>query len=272
MLNLKNLWSPDLPSASDYVRSLRSLLEGLTFQPEELHSPELPAFREEVLALSARLTPDIPAKELESTIASALESFRKYSMGSAIRVSGHLNELKLTMRALTQTVTFLSESRSTVVHQLTFIERQLEQASELEDIRLLRPKLMQCLELVREETGRLQSESAVNSELVRSKLGAAPQTVEPPRRIGTLDPVTGLPARQVAQRLIEDKISSGKEFLVGLFIPSRLELVNRHHGRAAGDELLLQIAQHLTKNIPAPNTLCRWSGPAFLAIGGSAPG
>ncbi len=131
---------------------------------------------------------------------------------------------------------------------------------------MLRPKLTACLELVREETARLQNESAANSELVRSSLGVGPQHTESPRRVGSLDPVTGLPGRQVAQRLIEDKIRIGKDCVVALFVPDRLEAINRHHGRNAGDEVLLQIAQHLAKTVQPPATLCRWSGPAFLGL------
>lgn len=242
------------------------LLEGIAQQEGELKAPEGALFREEILALAGSLKVETSPKELADLIDGAVESLRKFAGASAARVSAHLNELKATMRALTETVTFLAESRSSVVHQLTFIERQLEQASELEDIRLLRPKLAACLELVREETARLQNESAANSELVRSGLGIAPQHSETPRRVGSLDPVTGLPGRQVGQRLIEDKVNAGKESVVALFIPDRLEAINRHHGRNAGDEVLLQLAQHLAKSIHPPATLCRWSGPAFLAL------
>jgi diguanylate cyclase (GGDEF)-like protein len=255
-----------MPSAADYVRSLRMMLEGIAQQEGELKAPEQTLFRDEILAFANELKTETPAKELTILIDGAIESFRKYSGSAAARISAHLNELKATMRALTETVTFLAESRSSVVHQLTFIERQLEQASELEDIRLLRPKLAACLEMVREETARLQNESAANSELVRSGLGVAPQHTESPRRVGSLDPVTGLPGRQVAQRLIEDKVNAGKESVVALFIPDRLEAINRHHGRNAGDEVLLRLAQHLSKSIQPPATLCRWSGPAFLAL------
>jgi diguanylate cyclase (GGDEF)-like protein len=255
-----------MPSSADYVRALRSLLEEMTLHQDELRSAETAALREEVLVIAGNLRVETPAKELESVIEAAIQSLRKFSGASAARVTAHLSELKATMRALTETVTFLAESRSSVVHQLTFIERQLEQASELEDIRLLRPKLVTCLELVREETARLQNESAANSELVRSSLGIAPQHTESPRRVGSLDPVTGLPGRQVAQRLIDDKIASAKECVVALFIPDRLEAINRHHGRNAGDEVLLQLAQHLAKSIHPPATLCRWGGPAFLAL------
>ncbi len=266
ILSLRSRWSSGPPSASDYIRSLNSLLEALAAQEEGSSSSETARFREEVRALAGSLTSETTAKDLAPVIDAAIQSFRKFSSSSAARISAHLSELKATIRALTETVTFLAESRSSVVHNLMFIGRQLEQANELEDIRLLRPKLTACLELVREETARLENESAANSELVRSSLGVTPQHTETPRRVGSLDPVTGLPARHVAQRLIEDKIAAGKKCVVALFIPDRLESINRRHGRNAGDEVLLLIAQHLAKGIQPPATLCRWSGPAFLAL------
>jgi GGDEF domain-containing protein len=52
--------------------------------------------------------------------------------------------------------------------------------------------------------------------------------------------------------------------------------VKRRHGSSAEDQVLVQVAQHLAKQIPASVSLCRWTGPAFFAFaeaqtGGGGP-
>jgi GGDEF domain-containing protein len=71
--------------------------------------------------------------------------------------------------------------------------------------------------------------------------------------------------RAGAEDSIANKISSGKEFIVGLFVMDRLASINGRFGRLVGDEILLMGAQHLAQKLSGA-ALYRWSGPAFVAI------
>lgn len=219
-------------------------------------------------AITSRITEQASIEDVTNAANAATELLRKYQTGAAQRAVQQLAELKGVMRTMTDTITFLSESRSTVVHQLTFVERQLEDATELDDIRLLRPKLAECLELVRQETARLQAESAAHTEAVRQKMGLPPVTADSGaiRRLGALDVATGLPSRQAAERFLGEKTANGLRCSIALFVPERLGFVTRRHGREAEDEVLLHVAQHLTKLLPAGAHLYRWTGPALLAV------
>ncbi len=267
LLPLKTLWKSGAPSAADYVRFLRSILENVPVQTGvQAESAEEARFRSELTALSSALNERSSCDEISSAVNAGIESIKAFGAASVKRSSARIEEMNALLRAMTETITFLSESRTSVVHQLNFIERELEQASELEDIRLLRPKMLSCLEMVRQETSRLQNESATHSEVVRSQLGASPNSTQAPRRVGSLDPVTGLPGRQVAERVLNDKVGEGKNCVLALFLASRLSATNRIHGKDAGDEVLLHVAQHLAIAVRPPAMLCRWSGPAFVAF------
>ncbi len=266
LLPLKNLWKPGSPTPADYVRFLRSLLENIPTQVVDAEPEEHVQFQKELASLATALTERSSCDDINSVVSAGLGSLKNFNAISAKRSSAHVGELNSVMRAMTETITFLSESRTSVVHHLNFIERELEQASELEDIRLLRPKMLSCLEMVRQETARIQNESAAHSEVVRSQLGASPSFSHQPRKVGSLDPVTGLPGRQVAERVLTDKINEGKKCIAALFLANRLAATNRHYGRNAGDEVLLHVAQHLATNIRPPAMLCRWVGPAFLVF------
>ena len=71
--------------------------------------------------------------------------------------------------------------------------------------------------------------------------------------------------RGAAEDAIANKISAGKEFIVGLFVMDRVASINGKFGRLVGDEILLMGAQHLAQKLSGA-ALYRWSGPAYVAI------
>jgi GGDEF domain-containing protein len=243
---------------SDYLRLLHSTLDGLSGQVES-DSP----LKSRISALARGIDERSTSVEIQAAITAALELVCDSHLTRSKHAADQVVELRSILRSMTGTITFLSESRTTAVQQLNYIERQLEQATEIEDVRLLRSRLTKCLGLVREETARLNGESADRPET-------------PSRRLGSLDSVTGLPGREIGEQLLGEKIMTGRSYSLALFVPERLALVKRRHGSSAEDQVLVQVAQHLAKQIPASVSLCRWTGPAFFAFaeaqtGGGGP-
>ena len=84
------------------------------------------------------------------------------------------------------------------------------------------------------------------------------------------DPLTGLPNRS----LFMDRLSqaplrarrSGKGYGIAYLDLNRFKQVNDEHGHAAGDELLVQVAQRLTDRMRESDTLARLSGDEFAII------
>jgi GGDEF domain-containing protein len=146
------------------------------------------------------------------------------------------------------------------------VERELEQASQIDDIRLLRARIISCLDTVREETVRLQSESAARSQEVRQQIDRAVKIADPPLRFGVMDGVTGLPGRQTAERGISDAIKLGLDHAVSVFVVGRLSQINAKYGRAVGDEVMLRVANHFAQHLSSATFLYRWSGPALVAL------
>lgn len=266
---MKVLLRPNSPSIGEYVRLLQQTLSDIVPAAPD-GDVQAVRLRTGLSAISSRITEQASIEDLSNAVDAAVALIRKYQSGVVERATQQLTELKAVMRTMTDTITFLSESRSTVVHQLTFVERQLEETTELEDIRLLRPRIAECLELVRQETARLQAESAAHSEAVRQQMGLPPSPENTGqvtgRRLGTLDLATGLPGRVAAERLLADKLSSGLRCSLAVFVPERLGFIGRRHGREAEDEVLLHVAQHLSKLMPQGSHLYRWTGPALLAV------
>lgn len=255
------------PAAADFARSLHTALTGVARYTVDGRDDELIAFRESMLSLAARIHEQSNVAEVDTTVGEALEIFRNYNDRSLRFNQSHSAELKSVMRTMTETITYLSESRTRSVHQLQFVERELEQASQIDDIRLLRARVVSCLDVVREETVRLQSEALERSQQVRDQIGKAVSASEaPPPRFGVMDTVTGLPSRKAAERTIIETLQIGGPSAVAVFVVTRLSSINSKYGRAVGDEVMLRVANHFAQHLSSDTLLYRWSGPALVAV------
>jgi GGDEF domain-containing protein len=263
---LKGILRNGKPAAADYIRNLQTLLAGISRYTIDGREDELAAFRETLLRLSAEIREQSLTADIETRVATSLEHLRAYNERFSTLNTGKINELKSVMRTMTETITFLSESRTRSVHQLQFVEREMEQAVQLDDIRLLRAKLTSCLDVVREETVRLQTESKAPQEYVGAKVAQPKVEVESAARFGSMDQVTGLPSRRSAEQAISAAVSGSPDFVLALFVVNRLPGINARYGREIGDEVMLRVSNHFAQHLASSTLLYRWSGPALVAL------
>lgn len=242
------------------------MLTGVARHTLGVNEEELLAFKESMLALAGQIHEQATAAELDDTVNQALNLLIEYNDRTLKFNVTHTSELKAVMRTMTETLTYLSESRTRSVHQLQFMERELEQATQVDDLRLLRSRLIACLDVVREETVRLQSESQARSTEVRQQIDRTSKTIEQPVRFGAMDVVTGLPARRAAERTLTQAIAQRTEHAVAIFVVKRLTSINAKYGHAAGDEVMLRVANHFAQHLSAATFLYRWSGPSLVAL------
>lgn len=89
------------------------------------------------------------------------------------------------------------------------------------------------------------------------------------RQLGTTDPVTGLPNRREAERLLDAamSVSSGDERSAVLLLEiDGFKSLNDLHGHAAGDVLLRAVAEELVRNSDQHDHVARWGGATFVVI------
>jgi GGDEF domain-containing protein len=250
---------------ADYIRYLQLLLQGVSLHAIESDPEALCRFRNEILSIADALDECAGADDLALNVGKALRALEEYNQSAASSLTGHANELRSMLVMMTETVAFLSSSNETSVSQLSLIEKKLQRASTLEDVRQLRGQMADCLTVVRSESSRLQAESRARLDSLQGEV----ERVSSRLRMGVLDsssdPITGLPTRALAEQAIAAKISSRKECLVALFVIDRLASINGKFGRTVGDDVLLLVAQQLAKRLSGA-TLFRWSGPALAAL------
>ncbi len=245
---------------------MQALLTGIGRCTLDGTEADLESFRKSMQSLAAQVNDQSTGGEADATVGAGLNLLREYNEKILSFHGCHTSELKTVMRTMTETITYLSESRTRSVHQLNFMERELEQASQIDDIRLLRGRLISCLDIVREETVRLQSESQARSNEVRQQIDRPVRVSEPPLGFSSMDSVTGLPSRRAAERAISEALAFGSTHAVAVFVVKRLSAINAKYGRAVGDEAMLRVANHFAQHLSAATFLYRWSGPALVAL------
>ncbi len=281
MVSIKKFLRPGKPKPEDYIGFLQLLLNGISLHAVEANESDLTKFRKEVATISEQLSDQSSAEDIHNAVGFVTRAVAGYNRIAARNAQAHLSELQAMLAMTTETITFLSDSSKTGIQQLRTVERNLQKASSIGDIRVLRSKLDDCLALVRSETNRLRDESRARivalqegvqrtADHVRSAGVALPEVpfVEVPEPVVTVqpnDPSTGLPGRGAAEQLIDANISRGKAFVVAVFLVDGLVQVKSRFGGETGDEILVAVAQYLEERLET-GSLFRWSAPAVAAI------
>jgi diguanylate cyclase (GGDEF)-like protein len=161
------------------------------------------------------------------------------------------------------TISFLSSSSSSGIQTLQLIEKTLETGSTSVDIRSLRGQLADCFVIVRNDSIRVREDTQNQIDMLQSGVQSARDHLA--SEFST-DPMTGLPGRAAAEQSIANTIAEGLDFAVALFMVDRVESINARFGRTVGDQMIRTMAQRLAQSASQPNSLLRWSGPAFLQV------
>jgi GGDEF domain-containing protein len=267
LVSFKSFLKPGKPVAPDFVRFLCMLLQGLSIHVIEGDSEDLAAFREETAPLADQLSENSSTDDILMATTVALRSLEEYNRRTKKFISAQSLELKTALTTMTETISVLAQSRSESVQQLAVIERKMVQASAIEDIRLLRVKLQDCLTTIREENTRLREESEARLGALQQKIEStftADDSSHPP--LIAIDTVTGLGNRAAGEKLIGERIAEGRSSAIALFLVNKLAMVNKRFGRVVGDEILVMVAQHIGQAMPLNSILFRWSGPALVAV------
>lgn len=126
------------------------------------------------------------------------------------------------------------------------------------------PELL-TISAVRDDDGQASGYVAVFADITMAK-----QTEEQLDHLAHHDALTQLPNRLLFNARLEQSIlhsqRQGSSLAVAFVDLDRFKKINDSLGHAAGDQLLVQIAERLTKAVRADDTIARISGDEFVAL------
>lgn len=148
------------------------------------------------------------------------------------------------------------------------IEDQIEDACNIDAVRVMRFRLTEYLQQLRDQTLRAREKMAEALAKLREQLEIA-QGVRSSKETPAAavpDTLTGLEARGCAERALAAALDAGLHAYAVLFVVDRLHLINARYGYSTGDQILRVVCDHLASGVSPGDRLFRWTGPAFVAL------
>ena len=232
----------------------RLLLETMATHMVRGNEMDLKLLREKLNGMARRMEEPQPAMSLLGIASDAVEAFETYCQSTTEYLRQQNEERQSMVAMLTDTVADLSGQTDDSVARLHGIEKQIEQASELVDIRALRANLRESLLALREAAARQRSSSVATVERLRGQIAMAQaQTPDPPKP--SRDNRDGI---DLIPELSEGPIESLSTSYVAAFRLQRAEHIASRFGEAVKRQMLSMIATQL-KTVLGPNDrlLCR---------------
>jgi GGDEF domain-containing protein len=267
ILSLRNYFSKESDPGVEnpYPRIIDLFLQAIALHAVVGDQNDYERFRADIDHFADRINSETQFADLHMMVGGALKAMEDYNLRTSKFVRQQASELQTMISMLTQTVITIGADQEASAAKLGEIEKALEGASQLEDIKVLKNKLADCLKAVREEAQRQKAESQKALEALRKGLqGPAAQTGTPAPH--DVDTATELPGKHQGAAALQVAADSpdGKFLLVA--VVNRVQAVNARFGYAVGDRVLAAAAQHFRKNLNARDQLYRWQGPCLLGI------
>ena len=263
MITLSRFLNADRELMEACFRIIGLLVEGIGLHAVEVDTPDYQRFRADVSACGAKMTVEASASDLLVQAGSVIRAMEDYNKNVGRTMRQRNTEMQTIISMLTQAMIAVSDSGERTATRLQEIEKQLVTASMIEDVRLVRLRLAECLDKIREEKQTQTEQSAKVIEDLQKTIDQAPQWE--PASAG-VDLTTGLPDRTVAETALNQAAALNEKAYAVIFIADRVQLINARFGYAAGDEVLKTVKGHIQKALRPADHLYRWRGPSFLAL------
>jgi len=266
-------------AAETFFTSLKQLVEvmGRSAIPADEHDHA--ELRADMARMEARMSLENPSETLVA-VGSVERAIEEYNARVGRSVRQYQTELRGMVGMLTETVSECTSASERSKQRLQGIEHRLDKASAIEDIRLLKLQLAECLESLRAESEEQRKAWAGQMEALSSGLHsarAALTAASPPHPSHTagpdanatpkpLDPLTGLPRRPKAMEALAEALADPAKQYAVVFTVERVESANARYGFGIGDQMLQAWQQLLHSWFGDGARIYRWGGPAFLML------
>jgi GGDEF domain-containing protein len=266
VISIKKFLSQDSGAERARMHVVRILVQGIGQHAVAGEADECLRFRESIQEVSDALVDDIPQADLLVRAGSVLSALESHNRRTASRLRLQQVELQNMLKMLTSTMGIISAVSDANVSRLSEIEIQVASASALDDVRMIKSRLSDCLADIKREAENQRKETGATIEQLSQGLDEARRRsisiIESPEQ----DAVTGLPLRPEAETALIQSGKGGAQSYVAVLALDRLQTVNLRFGREAGDEVLVEFSRMVRKQLPPEDRLFRWSGAALLAL------
>jgi len=244
------------------VRAIGLLLQGIELHTLDFNKEDYARFRTDMAKLQERLLPQVAEPQLYVLVGEIIKTFEAYNRQTSGKLRAQFSELQSIISTFTCAVAGMVSASDASLKRLGQIRAELGHAESIEDLRLLKTHLCDCLNSMASEVEEHRKHSACGMEKLAKgarELGNSMQRTVPSDR------VTGLPMRMEADAALVE-LAERADGVAVIFVLKRLRQVNARFGYEVGDGLLERLTTYLTSGTNPEQGLYRWSGRALLAV------
>jgi GGDEF domain-containing protein len=257
MLSFKKYLSQEKEDMTSWLIRIVILLLDATALHAIDHDPdELQEFRRQIGETIEKFEETTVSRDTLIIAGEAVRSLQIYNQSVERFIRNLTAEKQAIIGSMTETLIKLVHTSEMSGQTLRGIEKELAKASKLQDLRLLKGKMLDCLETISLEAAR-QEEWARELKTPGDNSAIT---------LGPYDQVTGLPTWQHAEARITEMIEARRAGYVLVLFVKNLDNVNRRVGFAVGDQILTLIGQSVGRCLSGADQLFRWRGPCFIAV------
>ena len=266
MISLKSYLSRDTEAETAYRRIIGLFLQGISLHAVEGDKADHQQFREDIDKTLSILSAQTPVSELLLVVGGALRAMEDYNQRTSKFVHRQNTELQHMVSMLTQTIITIGASSEHSVSRLQSIEKSIESAQAVEDIQILKLRLSECLEEVRDEARRQQRDGRDALDSLKKELESSQEAMGSFKVQPDLYAATGLPGKTEAERAIRAALELPQGKFLVIAVCSRVQAVNARFGYSVGDRVSEAFAEHFKKGLSVSDQLFRWQGPVLVAL------
>jgi GGDEF domain-containing protein len=257
MLSFKKYLNEEKDDMTSWlVRIVMLLLEATALHAIDYDPDELVEFRRQIRQTIEKFEQTTVSHSTLIIAGEAVRSLQIYNQ-SVERFIRNVGAEKQTIIAeMTEAFLKLAHASELSGQNLRRIEKDLAKACKVQDLRLLKSKMHECLETISQEAARQE-------ERARELKAPGTNLIDAPARY---DQLTGLPTWQHAEARIKEIIDGERPGYVLVMVVKNLDSVNRRVGFAVGDQILTLIGQSVGRHLSGADQLFRWRGPCFVAV------
>ena len=170
---------PDQEVLQASLQMGRLLIEAIVTQVVRGRDTDLKAFVRTLKGLLPKLDDPPSALNLLEISSEATDALETYAQRTTEYIHGQNQQMQSMVAMLTDTLADISGQTDISVARLQAIEQQIEQASELDDMRALSAGLQSCLAALREASAQQRKGSATTLQRLREQIDAAQKARAP---------------------------------------------------------------------------------------------
>ncbi len=175
-------------------------------------------------------------------------------------------EIRKILEVLAEAAGSLTRRSELYTSQFRTIARELEETSRLDSLTAIRRRLTESVSRLISCVNSMRQEDDNSVTRLESQIRSFRQRLKQAETLASADPLTGMPNRREAERLISEAIQERQPLCVMLFDLDGFKAINDRYGHFVGDQVLRAFARRLASFYRASDVVCRWGGDEFLVV------